>query len=292
MTDYLAGFKKALRVEGKSELTIKSYLSDMGKFIQWFEQSTGEKFEPQAITALDVQSYRSYLLRDKEYKPSTINRKLSALSKFCRWAKGEGLIKEDPTDEVKGVEEVKAAPKALTHKELLRLLRMVHQGRKKRDIAIIEVLCNTGLRVGELAALKLEDIQISERRGWITVRAGKGVKYRRVPLNADARKALSEYLEVRPDVGDDYLFLGQRGNGLTPSAIWRVVKKYGRRAGLDISPHDLRHTYGTRLVREEGVDLVTVATLMGHKSLDTTAIYTKPSEEDMARAAERLAIES
>jgi len=290
MSDHLSSFEKSLRSEGKSTLTIKSYLSDMNKFAQWFEETTGEKLEPQAITSLDVHSYKSHLLREKEYKPATVNRKLSTLSKFCRWARQEGLIKEDPTDEVRGVEEVRVAPKALSHRELLRLLRTVHRGRKKRDMAIIEVLANTGLRVGELAALKPEDVEISERRGWVTVRAGKGVKRRRVPLNADARKALSEYLEVHPEGEDDHLFLGQRGNGFTPSGIWRVVKKYGERAGLDISPHDLRHTYGTRLVREEGVDLVIVATLMGHKSLDTTAIYTKPSEEDMARAAEKLSV--
>jgi len=290
MSNYLPTFEKSLQAEGKSPLTIKSYLSDMRHFAQWFEKTTGEAFKPQAITSLDVQCYKAYLLTDQRCKPATINRKLSTLSKFCRWARKEGLIKEDPTDEVKGVEEVKAAPKALTHTDLLRLLRTVHRGGKKRDIAIIEVLANTGLRVGELAALSLEDIEISERKGWVTVRAGKGVKYRGVPLNADARKALSEYLEVRPEGEDHHLFLGQRGNGFTPSGIWRVVKKYGQQAGLDISPHALRHTYGTRLVREEGVDLVTVATMMGHKSLDTTAIYTQPSEEDMARAAEKLSV--
>jgi site-specific recombinase XerD len=112
-----------------------------------------------------------------------------------------------------------------------------------------------------------------------------------VPLNADARRAISEYLEVRPEDEEERLFVGQRGTALTPSAIWRVVKQYGLRAGLDISPHTLRHTFGTRLVRSKGIDLVTVAAMMGHESLDTTAIYTKPSEEDMARAVEKLAVE-
>ena len=85
----------------------------------------------------------------------------------------------DPTDEVGRVEQVRAAPKALSHTELLRLLRTVHRARRARDIAIVEVLANTGLRVGELAALTLDNIEISERRGWVTVRAGKGMKYRR-----------------------------------------------------------------------------------------------------------------
>ena len=250
MSDHLSTFEKSLQAEGKSPLTIKGYLSDMRTFAQWFEETTGEPFQPQTITPLDVHSYKGHLLREKGYQPATINRKLSSLSAFCRWARGEGLMEGDPTDQVGGVEQVRTAPKALTHCQLLRLLRAVHRGRRARDIAIVEVLANTGLKVGELGALTLGDVEISERRGWVTVRSGKRGKYRRVPLNADARKALSEYLEVRSDGDGDHLFLGQRGNGLTPSGIWRVVKKYSERAGLGISPHDLRHTYGSRLVRE------------------------------------------
>jgi site-specific recombinase XerD len=171
------------------------------------------------------------------------------------------------------------------------LLREVHKSGKMRDAAIIETLANTGLRVGELAELTLADVEISERKGMVTVRSGKGVKYRQVPLNADARRAISGYLQARPQSAETSLFLGQRDEPLTPSAVWRVVKKYGQRAGLTISPHTLRHTFGTRLVRTSGIDLVTVAAMMGHESLDTTAIYSQPTAEDMANAVEKLAVE-
>ena len=167
------------------------------------------------------------------------------------------------------------------------MLREVHKGGKRRDVALIEVLANTGLRVGELADLTLEDVEISERKGMVTVRSGKAAKYRQVPLNSDARRAVSSYLVVRPQSTETYLLLGQRDEPLTPSGIWRVVKKYGQRAGLDTSPHTLRHTFGTRLVRS-GTDLVTVAAMMGHESLDTTAIYSQPTAEDMAEAVEKL----
>jgi integrase/recombinase XerC len=191
---------------------------------------------------------------------------------------------------VKGVRQVKAAPKALSNLELRRLLREAHKSGKARDIAIIETLANTGLRVGELAKLTVADAEISERKGTVTVRSGKGAKYRQVPLNGDARRAISSYLQVRSHSAESGLFLGQRDEPLTPSAIWRVVKKYGQRAGLSISPHTLRHTFGTRLVRAGGIDLVTVAAMMGHESLDTTAIYTQPTAEDMAEAVETLAV--
>ena len=223
-------------------------------------------------------------------KPATINRRLAALARYCRFAKAQCLISEDPARDVQGVRQQKAArPKALDGIELRRLLREVHKSGNKRDIAILEMLANTGLRVGELASLAAEDIELSERKGQVTVRSGKGAKYRQVPLNADARRALYAYLDVRPMGATGHFFVGQRGNGLTPSAIWRMVKKYGQRAGLEISPHTLRHTFGTRLVRENGVDLVSVATMMGHESLETTALYTQPSEEDMAEATEQLA---
>jgi site-specific recombinase XerD len=117
------------------------------------------------------------------------------------------------------------------------------------------LLSNTGLRVGELAQLTLGDIELSLRKGLVTVRSGKRVKYRQVPLNVDARRALEEYLPVRPSGEGECLFIGQRGGGLTPPAIWRVVKRYGKHAGLAISPHTLRHTFGTRLARSKDVDL-------------------------------------
>lgn len=288
MNDLFDSFAQALTREGKSALTIASYLSDLNHFAIWFSQTNGEAFSPQGITLLDVRAYKSHLLTVARFKPATINRHLAALAKYCRLAKAQGHLSDDPSRDVKGVRQVKAAPKALPNLELRRLLREVHKSGKVRDAAIIETLANTGLRVGELGKLTLADVEISERRGMVTVRSGKGAKYRQVPLNSDARRAISSYLQVRPQSAETTLFLGQRDEPLTPSAIWRVVKKYGQRAGLHISPHTLRHTFGTQLVRTSGIDLVTVAAMMGHESLDTTALYTQPTQEDMADAVESL----
>jgi site-specific recombinase XerD len=284
-------FAQALEREGKSPLTIRSYRSDLAHFVAWFAHTNGEPFAPGGITLLDVRGYKSYLMTIAQFKPATVNRRLAALARFCGWARGQGLLAGDPTAEVKGVRRALVAPKALHAVELRRLLREVHKGGEKRDVAIVEVLANTGIRVGELANLTLGDIELSPRKGLVTVRSGKGAKYRQVPLNVDARRALEEYLPLRPSGAGQHLLISQRGSGLTPSAIWRVVKQYGQRAGLDISPHTLRHTFGTRLARSKDVDLVTVATMMGHESLDTTALYTRPSEEDMANAVETLAVE-
>jgi len=290
-TDVFQAFAQALEREGRRPLTVASYRSDLKGFAAWFTQTNGEAFAPQGLTALDVRAYQGYLLTVAQFKPATVNRRLAALSRYCAWARAQGLLQGDPTEEVQGVRQVKPAPKALGAPELRRLLREVHKRGVPRDIALLELLANTGLRAGEATQLTREDIELSARKGKVTVRSGKGAKYRQVPLNADARRALEEYLAVRPQTGTPAFFVGQRGHGLTPSAIWRVVKQYGQRAGLEISPHTLRHTFGTRLVRGKAVDLVTVAAMMGHESLDTTALYTRPSEEDMAEAVEKLGVE-
>jgi integrase/recombinase XerD len=164
----------------------------------------------------------------------------------------------------------------------------VEQSSNKRDLAILQLLRHTGIRVGELTALRLGDVTLSERKGQLVVRSGKGSKYRVVPLNADARKALNDYLAVRPKSTSDFLFLGRRSDGLSERSVEKIVLKYAQQAGLeDVSPHTLRHTFGKSAL-DAGVDLVTVSRLMGHERLETTAIYTTPSPQDLERAVARL----
>jgi integrase/recombinase XerC len=120
------------------------------------------------------------------------------------------------------------------------------------------------------------------------VRSGKGRKYREVPLHKEARQALAAYLKARPADEDDHLFLGQRGP-LGARGIQMQLTALGQAAGVAVTPHVLRHTFATRLLREAGADLVTVASLMGHASIATTQIYTQPGEADQIKAVEKLA---
>jgi len=287
--DFLTTFAENLKAEGLSENTLGSYLSDLRRFAQWFEETNGEAFKPEAITPIDVGEYKSYLQTIKGFKPATVNRRLAAIKHLCRWARGQKLIEENPASEIKGVPSAKTAPKALTRREAAHLVRMAQRHGSKRDVAILQLLRHTGVRVSELVNLTLEDLEISERKGQITVRYGKGGRYRQIPLNSDARRALQEYLEVRPQVEDTHLFIGQRGNGLGRAAVYDVVTKYAHLAGLeDVSPHTLRHTFG-KLALDEGENLVTVAHLLGHSRLETTAIYTQPSRQDLEEAVEKLA---
>jgi integrase/recombinase XerC len=290
MADYLSDFTESLRLEDKADNTIASYIRDLKHFACWFAQTNSEEFTLEGITPMDVKDYRRYLLVNAKAKPATVNRHLAALRRLCRWARGKGLIDDDPTEGVKGVEKERhLAPKSLNRNQVHALIRATQRYGNRRDVAIIQLLRNTGIRVSELANLRLSDLAISDRKGRIIVRWGKGGRYREIDLNADARQAISGYLEVRPNVADDHLFIDQRGTGLSARAIESLVTKYAGWAGLQgVTPHVLRHTFGKQLL-DAGENLVTVATLMGHSRLDTTAIYTRPNAQDLEKALDKLA---
>jgi site-specific recombinase XerD len=290
MSEDVTQFIAELQRQEAAARTLKNYESDLLCFGRWFQNSVGEAFTAERVTPTDVRDYKAHLLTVERRKPATINRRLASLRKFFQWAKAIDRIQELPSDSVKGVQSVPRAPKSLEKREVDRLIRAAERDGNKRNLAILQTLRHTGIRVGELCALKQNDVEISERKGLLTVRSGKGGKHREIPLNNDLRKAIEAYQAVRPKVLDSHLFIGQRGEGLKPQAVENVVKKYARAAGLeDVSPHTLRHTFG-KLVLDAGEDLVIVAKLLGHERLETTAIYTQPSDRDLERAVEKLAV--
>jgi site-specific recombinase XerD len=212
---------------------------------------------------------------------------LAALRKFFLWAQATGRITELPTATVKGVPAAPRSPKSLPKRDVDRLIREAQKG-NTRNLAIVQLLRHTGLRVGELCALRLSDIRTSERKGSVLVRSGKGDKDRTVPLNHDVREALEAYLKVRPEAADDHLFLGQRGEPLQTDGVQLIVRKLARRAGLEqVTPHVLRHSFAKHVL-DAGEDLATVSRLLGHERLETTAIYTEPTARDLEEAVARL----
>jgi site-specific recombinase XerD len=156
------------------------------------------------------------------------------------------------------------------------------------------LLLYTGLRLGECAALNVDDVRISARKGLVIVRSGKGDTYREVPLNADVREILKGWLKERtkrfPQCSEAALFLSLKGKRLSTRAIDLVVRHLGVDAKLELSAHVLRHTCLTNLVRH-GNDLVLVAEVAGHKRLETTRRYSLPSAEDREAAMERLQVD-
>src|SRR3954463_2604860 len=281
-------FLQDLQRQETSPKTRDAYRLDVLHFAGWFAQTRGEAFTPEAVTPTDVREYRGHLLNVEHRQPATVNRRLAALRRFFQWAKATGLVKELPTENVKGVASSPRAPHWLEKRDVDRLIRAVERHGNTRDLAIVLTLRHTGIRVSELSSLMLGDVETSERKGSLTVRSGKGSKFRVLPLNVDARQALIAYLKVRPTVSVDHLFIGQRGQGISSRAVELLVTKYARLAGLDdVTPHILRHSFGKHAL-DAGADLVSVSALLGHQRLETTAIYTTPSRRDLEKVVEKL----
>jgi site-specific recombinase XerD len=284
----ITAFVAELSRQGMAAKTVATYATDCIMFARWFTESTGEPFSARAVTPTDVLDYKAHLRTVQRRQAATVNRRLAALRKFFLWAQGTGRITELPTATVKGVRSSPRVPKSLPKRDVDRLIREAEKAGNKRNIAVVKVLRHTGMRVGELCALRLSDIRTSERKGSVLVRSGKGDKDRTIPLNHDVCEAVESYLAVRPASQDDHLFLGQRGEPLQTDGVQLIVRKLARRAGLEqVTPHVLRHSFAKHVL-DAGEDLATVSRLLGHERLETTAIYTEPTARDLEEAVARL----
>jgi len=291
LQELLDRFEDDLAAGGKSVNTLLAYTRDLRLFGEWFEFTNAKALSPERITPIDVREYRSHLLLVKDYKPATVNRKLASLSTFCEWAREASLIPANPVQGISLVEEVRPAPRWLDRNAQYALLRAVQERGRARDIALITLMLHTGLRVSEVSNLRVSDVTILPRSGSVRVRGGKGEKFRTIPLNANARKALQAHLEELGEAkGDRWLFMGKRGDQLKSSGIRYLVQRYAYDARLEeVTPHTLRHTFGKNMV-DAGTSLDRVASLLGHESVDTTRIYTTPSEQDLQREVEKVAM--
>jgi integrase/recombinase XerC len=269
----------------KSVATLTSYRSDLMQFAVWFEKINNTEMNLHHITPTDVRQYKQHLI-DSNFRPQTINRRLLSLKYFLEWGWDSKKIKyRFPLPQT--VKQAQATPKWLTRIEQNQLLRCVERSGKVRDIAIVRILMNTGVRVSELCSLRWTHVVMSERKGKLLVNAGKGEKYREVPLNKDARHAFFE-LGYRAHAGkDEFVFIGQRG-ALSPRGVQLMLKRLNLPKELEIiSPHQFRHTFCKNLVNA-GVNLEKVAVLAGHERLDTTKLYCHPSFADLSEAVEQI----
>ncbi|MGQ9498393.1 MAG: tyrosine-type recombinase/integrase [Desulfotomaculales bacterium] len=270
-----------------SDHTVRGYRRDLAAFSRWFRE-TGEEPAPANVTSLDLKEYQRYLLEVCHKKAATVNRQMRAVQCWLRWACNQGKIGRVP-EFPHAVAVQKTAPKALDRAAVNRLLRELEKENNARDQARVRLMLSCGLRVSEVVSLRVSDLDIGERHGLLTVQKAKGTRQRKVPVPPETRRALRAWLSERAEKhGGQWLFPGKTDEKhLTTCAAWRTVKKYAWRARIPgLHPHTLRHTCATNLLRA-GADLVTVAEFLGHARLDTTAVYTRPSLGDLARAAER-----
>jgi len=295
----LDNFAEYLQSQGRAPATVKGYRADLAAFSRWFEQSNGAIPVPHVVTPTDIREYKQFLMTNKNASPATVNRHLAAIRAWIAWARANGLMDYNPANGIKDVEQQKLAPQWLDKRQQAALLKELERDlaaarteaakrQAVRDQAMVILFLNTGLRVSELCGLVLGSITISERKGEIRV-MGKGEKARTVPLNNTARSVLGEWLDLRPETEDQRqdVFVGKKGEPITPSGVHRRLSELGRRAGIDLSAHTLRHTFAKNLV-DAGVTLEKVASLLGHSSLDTTRVYTTPGKSDLEKAVRAL----
>jgi site-specific recombinase XerD len=273
-TDYAAASRRAVR-------------SDLWKFGVWFVTANNETFDLARITTRDCADFRDALRRERKQSVATVNRSLVSLRRFFGWLKDNGHVQSSPVEGVKELRKQETSPKHLDRFAIRKLLREAEARQDLRAVCIFSVLLYCGLRVSELVALEGRDLELSERSGWLVVRNGKGGKQRRIPVPLPARKVVEAYTESTAGFGSPRIFVGERGP-LTTRGVRALFVKYSAITGVRVHPHLLRHCFGRGFLESNQNDLVALAALMGHESLDTTRRYVQRTPEQLEVASERM----
>jgi integrase/recombinase XerC len=273
-----------------SQHTVRAYRSDLEQFIRYVEQTMDHTAE---IENLDVPMIRAYVASLFGVNDATtICRKLSAIRSLCRFLVRRGILSDDPARLVSLPKRSQVLPKFLDVDEAFRLVRLPDTDRPlgARDWLLTELLYGSGLRVSELCALNVSDLDLETQL--VRIRSGKGAKERLVPLSGPAISAARHYLELRPRLRSSRggpadpsaLLLNCRGGRLSTRSVARIVSRLGRdaEARVTLSPHVLRHSCATHLL-DGGADLRTIQEILGHASLQTTQRYTHLSVDHLLR---------
>ena len=293
MEESLADFLRHLAFErDASEYTVKSYREDLNQALAFFR----EHLQPStvALTQLTPRLLRAYVadLHGRGYAKSTAARRVAALRSWCRNLQRQGRITTNPAEGLRPPRQDKALPHFMPETDMATLLS-APQGDGPldyRDRAILETLYSAGLRVGELAGLNVDDLELAD--GLATVR-GKGKRERLALIGEQARKALASWLQIRPTLeprgsGASAVFLNKNGTRLTTRSVGRLLEKYLAKTGLDpsTSPHTLRHSFATHLL-DHGADIRGVQELLGHRNLSNTQIYTHVTTSRLRESYEK-----
>lgn len=259
------------------ETRLQHFLGFLGSRLDEYPDALGNKHTRDYV----ARDYKLYLKLTLKSSPQTVNAYLTAIDSFFTFV-GLGKVRTDREDLPQ------LAPQALTLKEQKEFLRAVERCRRPRDRAIATLLLCTGIRISECSDLNDDDVLFTQRKGLLKIRNGKGGAYRKIPLSAPCRAALQDWIDERrskfPSLDNESFFLSNRGTRLSVDSIDHLVRRIAESAKLEsVSAHTLRHTCLTNLIRD-GVDVVLVAQVGGHKKLETTMRYSLPTRADLETA--------
>jgi integrase/recombinase XerC len=281
MEQGLAEFLTHLGLEkNASDKTVKSYREDLTQALAFCREKLKKNHvDPRDWTTRLLRAFLAWLF-EQEYAKSTIARRLAAVRSFGKFLCRQGVLQTNPAASLRGPRQEKKLPHFLTVADVQKLLAAPPDTdwAGRRDRAILETLYSAGIRVSELVGLDVLDVDLND--GLITVR-GKGKKERLALLGPETVKAVSHWLDDRKDLLEAQqkettaVFLNNHGGRLTTRSVGRLLVKHLRTAGLDprTSPHTLRHSFATHML-DAGADIRGVQELLGHKSLNTTQVYT------------------
>ncbi len=263
---------------GLSANSLAAYKRDIVEFIRLFNIKSDY-----SISSKIINEYLTKL-HNLNRKPGTVARKISSLRNFYKYLFENNLVKNNPFEYARVPKIMRYHPDYLTVDEVTAILKQPKPEDRNgiRDRAILELIYGTGIRISELINLKISSVY--DEIGFIKI-VGKGNKERLVPYGRYASRAVEKYLvdereKIRPEKDGDILFLSNRKKKFSRVGLWKMIKKYARKAVIkkEVTPHTFRHSFATHLI-EGGADLRTVQELLGHASISTTQIYTQVDRE-------------
>jgi integrase/recombinase XerD len=285
MNDNIQSFLKFLETEKKyAENTLAAYQNDLNQFYQHIRKDK-EGAHIQSWTEVNKRMITDYIdeLKGGIYTSSTVARKVAAIKSFFHFLVAEGYIKDDPTASLDSPKVKKRLPKAISPGEVERILQAPAEEtgpKAQRDMALLEVLYASGMRVTELVSLDISDVGVdTNNSGTVRVRGKRASKEREIPLTGPVLHTLRNYINIGReqlihDPNETALFLNNRGQRLTRQGLWLIIKHYVEAAGVSaqVTPHTLRHSFAAHKL-SQGKSLQDIQKLLGHANISTTQVY-------------------
>ncbi len=282
----LAAFLRAQEGKNRRPATLAAYRTDLAQFVAWLRETNGNIDGPQDINRYDVAEFLAYLAGEG-LAGVTRRRKLAAIREFFRYLEHVEAITANPATGIDTPKVGRPGRSRLTREDANALI--LAAAGEPRDYAIVQTFLQTGVRVSELVALRLEHIDLRERT--LHVRDGKGAVARSIELEAKGIKALKAWLDARLAVANNLLFVNRYGDPISERGVQKLLTKYARLAGVrkDVTPHVLRHTFASHKA-DAGINAYQLQEWLGHASVATTQIYVSLSKANSRQLMEKTSL--